>query len=270
MCETLEVSRSGYYDYLKREKKGADPEKEKLIAQTKKIHEASRQTYGSRRISAAFREEGVNIGRFRARRLMKKAGVAVKQKKRFKKTTNSAHSLPIAPNILNRDFRVAEPNRAWVSDITYIWTWEGWLYLAAVQDLFSRRVVGWSIQDRMTSGLVSEALMMAIGRRDPESGLILHSDRGSQYASREYQQLLKEQEIICSMSRKGDCWDNAVMERFFRSLKSELIDHQRYLTKDQARKDIIQYIEMFYNSKRLHSYLGYKNPLHFESECKAG
>jgi len=195
---------------------------------------------------------------------MKLAGVSAKQKKKFKVTTDSKHNLPVAPNLLNREFEVATPDQVYVSDITYIWTSEGWLYLAIVLDLFSRQVVGWSLNSRMSRKLVMDALQMAIWRRRPASGLLFHSDRGSQYCSADFQKMLKQHKMISSMSRKGNCWDNAVAESFFGSLKTERVFFSNYTTRDEARKDIVDYIEMFYNSRRRHSYLGYVSPKEFE------
>ena len=196
---------------------------------------------------------------------MRLAGVSAKQKKKFKVTTdNSKHNLPVAPNLLNREFEVAEPDQVYVSDITYIWTSEGWLYLAIVIDLFSRQVVGWSLNSRMSRRLIMDALQMAIWRRRPASGLLFHSDRGSQYCSADFQKMLKQHKMISSMSRKGNCWDNAVAESFFGSLKTERVFFSNYTTRNEARKDIVDYIEMFYNSRRRHSYLGYVSPKEFE------
>jgi transposase InsO family protein len=195
---------------------------------------------------------------------MRLAGIAVKQKRKFKATTDSKHKLPVAPNLLNREFEVSTPNKVWVSDITYIWTAQGWLYLAIVLDLFSRQIVGWAMSNRINRKLVTSALLMAIGQRRPKPGLIFHADRGSQYCSGDFQALLKTHRITCSMSRKGDCWDNAVAESFFASLKTERVFFKKYRTRNKARQDIINYIEMFYNSKRLHSYLGYLSPRMFE------
>jgi transposase InsO family protein len=195
---------------------------------------------------------------------MKLAGVSAKQKRKFKVTTDSKHNLPVAPNLLNREFEVAVPDQAYVSDITYIWTSEGWLYLAIVLDLFSRHVVGWSLNSRMSRRLIMDALQMAIWRRRPASGLLFHSDRGSQYCSADFQKMLKKHKMISSMSRKGNCWDNAVAESFFGSLKTERVFFSNYTTRDEARKDIVDYIEMFYNSRRRHSYLGYISPKEFE------
>jgi transposase InsO family protein len=186
---------------------------------------------------------------------MKLAGVSAKQKRKFKVTTDSKHNLPVAPNLLNREFEVAAPDQVYVSDITYIWTNEGWLYLAIVLDLFSRQVVGWSLNSRMSRRLIMDALQMAIWRRRPASGLLFHSDRGSQYCSADFQKMLKQHKMISSMSRKGNCWDNAVAESFFGSLKTERVFFSNYTTRDEARKDVVDYIEMFYNSRRRHSYL---------------
>jgi putative transposase len=264
LCEVMEVSRSGFYDFMKRQQQPPDSREQRLIVKVRAIHKANEQAYGSRRMSEALRAEGEDVGRYQAATLMNKANVQVKQKKRFRITTESKHRYPVAPNLLDRQFNVDAPNTVWGGDITYLWTDEGWLYLAVIIDLFSRRVVGWSLSSCMKVDLVRDALLMAIWRRKPGPGLIHHSDRGSQYACHAYQDLLKEHGMIPSMSRKGDCWDNAVIERFFRSLKSERSDHRRYLTREAAKQDVIHYIEMFYNSRRLHSYLGYVSPAEYE------
>jgi len=259
------VSRSGYYKYLKTvHENKMDPDFE-LIAKVHQIHVDTRGSYGSRRMSGQLRDDGYDVGRYRAGSLMKKAGVSVKRRKKFKRTTDSNHNLPIAENLLNRQFESNRPNAVWCADITYLWTLQGWLYLAVVIDLYSRKVVGWAMDNHLKASLVKEALMMAYWRRKPEKGLIHHSDRGSQYAGSEYQKLLKQYGMICSMSRKADCWDNAVVESFFHSLKTEWIADIIYKTRNQARNDVIRYIEMFYNSHRLHSFLGYKNPNDFEN-----
>ena len=264
LCRVMGVSRSGYYSYLKGLNKPIQAEQIKLDAAVKDIFKEAHGNYGSRRISEALVKREFSVGRHQARSLMKKLGLTVISPKRFKATTDSKHKYPVAPNVLNREFNVTRPNSAWVVDITYIWTKEGWLYLAAVLDLYSRRIVGWAIEKRMTADLTLEALRMAWWSRRPGKGLIHHSDRGSQYASHEYQRELTNYGMICSMSRKGNCWDNAVMERFFRSLKSERVDHKVYSTREEARVDIIDYIVMFYNSTRLHSYLNYQSPIEFE------
>ena len=195
---------------------------------------------------------------------MRENGIRSKRSRKFKVTTNSKHNYPVAPNRLKRRLEVSTPNTVWVSDITYIWTSEGWLYLAGVLDLYSRRIVGWSMKPRMTEDLTLEALNQAIMQRQPQDGLLHHSDRGSQYASGNYQKLLKENQIICSMSRKDDCWDNAVMESFFATLKMELVYHEKFVTRDDAKSKIFDYIEMFYNRQRRHSTLGSKSPVEFE------
>ena len=265
LCRVMEVSRSGFYEYRRRPKgDGQNP----LVGRVKAIHEETRGSYGSRRMAKQLQEEGHEVGRYRARSLMRKAGVKVKRKRRFRATTDSRHSYPVAPNRLDRQFDVQAPNQAWVGDITYLWTAEGWLYLAVIIDLFSRRVVGWSLASHMPAQLVKDALTMALWRRQPPPGLIHHSDRGSQYACHDYQKLLDGHGLVCSMSRKGDCWDNAVAERFFGSLKRERTDDRLYATREEAKQDVIDYIEMFYNSRRKHSYLGYSSPSEFETIAK--
>ena len=261
----MQVSRSGYYSWKNRCKSKRDQEREFLIPKVKELHKISRGTYGKRRIAVELEAvTGIACGLHKAGTLMKLAGVQVKRRKKFKATTNSNHGLPVSQNLLARDFTVSAPDRVYVGDITYIWTIEGWLYLAVVIDLFSRRVVGWAIDKCMTRQLVIDALVMAIWRRKPCPGLIFHSDRGSQYCSHDFQNMLKQHQIVSSMSRKGDCWDNAVAESFFGTLKSEEVHGAKYTTRDQAKGDIVDYIEMFYNSRRLHSYLGYMSPMEWE------
>lgn len=267
MCRLLGVKRNGYYGYVKRQQNHPeDPERAELIDWIKKVSEASRQTYGSRRMKKALNALGYPIGRTKTRRLMKEAGVWVRYRKKYKVTTNSKHKKPLFNNELNRQFKVESPNRAYVSDITYVWTQEGWLYLAVVLDLYSRKVVGWSMSSRMKANLVCDALKMAIWQRKPERGLIVHSDRGVQYASKSYVQLLAQHGCKGSMSRKGNCWDNAVAESFFGSLKQELVQWKNYQTRYDAQQDILSYIAMFYNSKRLHSFLGYVPPNQYEAQ----
>jgi len=260
----MEVSRSGYYQYLKTDFNIKVDKDFVLLSIIRQIHSETRGTYGTRRTSQSLRSRGHNVGRYRSRNLMKKAGVSVKRRKKFRITTDSKHNLPVAPNLLHRNFQVDLPDTVWCSDITYLWTMEGWLYLAVVIDLYSRKVVGWAMSSSMKASLVTDALSMAYWRRKPGKGLIHHSDRGSQYASFDYRNLLGIYGMICSMSRKGDCWDNAVAESFFHSLKTEWTNDIIYRTRSDARGDVIQYIEMFYNSNRLHSYLEYKNPNDFE------
>jgi putative transposase len=229
----------------------------------KAIFRESKKSYGSRRIVVELQTKGFDIGRYRVRSLMKKLGLKVKSAKRYKVTTNSRHNYPVAPNLLNRQFDVKALNKVWTTDITYIWTFEGWFYLAVVMDLCSRQIVGWAMDKRMKTELAKKALTMAYWRRKPQSGLLHHSDRGSQYASDIYQKQLKEYHMIPSMSRKGDCWDNSPMERFFRSLKSERLSFCKFYTRHEARMEILDYIS-FYNSSRLHSSLGYLSPMDFE------
>ena len=260
----MEVSRSGYYQYLKTDLNIKVDKDFVLLSIIRQIHSETRGAYGSRRTSKSLRSQGHDVGRYRSRSLMKKAGVSVKRRKKFRITTDSKHNLPVAPNLLNRNFQVDLPDAVWCSDISYLWTMEGWLYLAVVIDLYSRKVVGWAMSSRIKASLVTDALSMAYWRRKPGKGLIHHSDRGSQYAGDDYRQLLGIYGMICSMSRKGDCWDNAVAESFFHSLKTEWTADIIYRIRSDARGDVIQYIEMFYNSNRLHSYLEYKNPNDFE------
>jgi putative transposase len=266
MCRIFNVSRSGYYRFIKQKKFNNKNKEKAMIEEVIKIHKTSRGSYGTRRVSESLKQNQYSVGRYKARTLMKKAGVSYQKKKKFIKTTDSKHQLPTAPNILNRNFTVLHPNRVWVSDISYLRTKEGWLYLAVILDLYSRKIVGWSMQKRITADLVEEALNLAVQYRKPSKGLILHSDRGTQYASNSYQKLLKDNNITCSMSRKGNCWDNAVMERFFASLKTEWIKDKVYTTHSEARLEVVKYINLFYNTKRLHSTLKYQSPVQFEKK----
>jgi len=264
MCKVFEVSRSGYYDFLNREKSQHQQEDERLELDIKGIFEKNRKTYGTRRIKEDLAEQGDRVSRQRIARLMKNQELVVKTKKKFKYTTDSKHGLAVADNILDRKFSVEAPDRVYTGDITYIWTDEGWLYLAVVLDLFSRRIVGWSMSARMKAQLVVEAMEMACDRRSPCEGVIVHSDRGSQYASEAYQKLLKGKKFECSMSRKGNCWDNAPSESFFRTLKTEEVHHYRYRTRQEAIDSIFEYIEVYYNRQRKHSTIGYMSPVAFE------
>lgn len=267
MCQLLGIQRASYYNFQRRQKnRPTDPEHEEMLDWAKKISKASDHTYGSRRIRKALNALGYPVGRKKTKSLMREAGVFVRYRKRYKVTTNSKHNKPVFENILNRQFKTSQPDQAYVSDITYINTQEGWLYLAVVVDLFSRKVVGWSMGNRMKAGLVCDALKMALWQRKPSHGLIVHSDRGSQYASNDYIKLLHQHGCVGSMSRKGNCWDNAVAESFFGSLKQERVQWRHYQTRYQAKQDILNYITMLYNSNRLHSYLGYVSPNHFEQE----
>lgn len=265
MCEALEINRSGYYAHKNARPTLRKNEDERLIKLIIKSFNESNQNYGTERIQADLCDWGENVSRRRIGRLMRKAGLVCKTIKKFKTTTNSKHNETISPNLLNRNFKVDEPNKVWVGDITYIWTDMGWLYLATVIDLFSRKVVGWSMDNHMRTSLVNDALLMAIWQRKPPKGLIWHTDRGSQYASKNHRALLKQHRIEQSMSRKGDCWDNAVAESFFHTLKTELIFHERYKTREHAKASIFKYIEVFYNRKRRHSANGLMSPANFET-----
>lgn len=261
LCRLLGVSRSGFYAARHRQRNERPCT---LSGSVRAVFEASGRNYGSRRLSAALKALGLPVGRFRVRRLMKKNKLQARWKRKFIHTTNSRHNLPVAANILDRQFSAGQPNQAWVADITYIRTGRGWLYLAAVLDLYSRKIVGWAMAPGMSAGLVCAALKMAITLRNPKPGLIVHTDRGSQYASQEYRDLLVQHHLVASMSRKGDCWDNAVMERFFLNLKMERVWQRRYANHTEASADIGQYIVGFYNTQRLHSTLGYRSPVEFE------
>lgn len=265
MCKLFDVTRSGFYQYQKKSKE-PNPIHEELLEWTKKIAESSDYTYGGRRMKKALNALGYPLGRDKAKKLMNEAGVFVRYRKKYKVTTNSKHKQPVFENKLNRQFIVEKPNQAYVSDITYIWTQEGWLYLAVVVDLFSRKIIGWSMSSRMKAELACDALKMALWQRRPEKGVIVHSDRGVQYASKSYRALLTMNGCVGSMSRKGDCWDNAVPESFFGRLKQERVMWRNYQTRFEAQQDILNYITMHYNSKRLHSFLGYKAPNQFEME----
>jgi putative transposase len=264
MCRALEVSRSGFYAWHKGAKSKRAVANDLLLEKIVKIHTKSRRTYGSRRVHRELVSQCERCSPNRVARLMSEHNLRSKTSRKFRATTNSKHEFPVAPNLLDRQFTVAAPNKAWVTDITYIPTEEGWLYLASVMDLYSRMIVGWSMGERMTRTLTMDALYMAIRQRKPAAGLVHHSDRGSQYASDDYQDLLRQHGMICSMSKKGDCWDNAAMESFFGSLKTECTHHRRYHSRREARRDIFHYMEIFYNAERLHSTLGYKSPMQFE------
>jgi transposase InsO family protein len=264
ICRVLELSPSAYYAWRGRPESRRVRENRRLLLEIKAIHQAKRETYGSPRIHAELQAQGLRLGEKRVARLMRAGGVRAKQKRKFKATTDSRHSHSVAPNLLARDFEAPAPNQKWVADITYIPTREGWLYLAAILDLYSRMIVGWSMAERMNRRLALDALDMAVGRRRPGPGLVHHSDRGSQYACGDYQQALGAHGMICSMSRKGNCWDNAPMESFFHTLKTELVHHRRYQTRGEAKANIFEYIEVFYNRSRRHSALGYLTPAEYE------
>ena len=264
MCRVFEVSRSGFYEWLSRPESARKQADRQLTEGIKQAFEDSRQTYGTRRIQNDLDQQGQCVSRARIGRLMRQAGLRGKTRRRFRATTNSNHTLPVAPNRLDRQFQVAEPDRVYVGDITYVATGEGWLYLAVFLDLFSRQVVGWAMSAWMTADLVVDALQMARWRRRPDKGLLVHSDRGSQYASGRFQTMLKDHGYIGSMSRKGNCWDNAPAESFFHTLKTELIHHCRFETREEAKQQIFEYIEVFYNRQRKHSTAGYQTPAEFD------
>jgi putative transposase len=269
MCRVLQVSRSGYYESLKRPPSDHSIMDDKLRPQIKSAFKKGRKNYGTRRIKDALKKQETRVSRRRIGRLMREEDLQVQTKRKFKVTTDSNHDKPIAPNLLERQFTVAAPDTAYVGDITYILTREGWLYLAVVIDLFSRAVVGWSMSSRMTTRLVNSAMLMAIRNRKPAKGLIFHSDRGSQYASDSHRKLLTDNGFKASMSRKGDCWDNAVAESFFHTLKIELVHHCDYEIREEARASIFEYIEVFYNRQRSHSANRYEAPMVFETMQKA-
>jgi putative transposase len=264
LCAALSVSTSGYRSW----KRGGSPKRKRLtdaqmLALIRAIDRQWKNAYGSPRMVRELRDRGFPAGKERVERLMRDNGIRARHKRRFKATTDSKHALPVAPNLLDRNFQPAAPNQVWSADLTYLWTNEGWLYLAVVLDLFNREVVGWSIKARMTADIVMDALSMAWFRRQPAPGLMHHSDRGSQYASHVFQARLHEYGMVCSMSRKGNCWDNAPTESFFNSLKNERVHGTRYDTRDEAIADVFDYIEPFYNRKRQHSTLGYVSPVKF-------
>jgi len=267
LCKVMRTSRSGFYQYLKRNDRGteSDPSEFTLKARIKAIFKEHRGKYGARRIMKELNNQGHRIGIYKVRRVMRELGLKVKPARRYKVTTDSRHSFPVAPNLLNRQFDVDRPDSVWTADITYVWTLEGWMYLAIVMDLFSRRVVGWAMDKRMKAQLTIDALAMAYWMRKPAKGLVHHSDRGSQYACHEYQNCLDAYGMIPSMSRKGDCWDNAPTERFFRSLKSERLSDFIFTTRKHAQSEVVDYIG-YYNGIRLHSTLGYLSPLTYEKE----
>ena len=265
----MSVSRSAYYAWLGRPQTAIEKDDKELIEAIKNLFQKSRKNYGTRRLKKALIGMNRPVSRRRIDRLMGTAGLACKSKRKFKATTNSKHNLPIAPNHLDRQFTVTQPNQTYVGDITYIHTLEGWLYLAVVIDLYSRQVVGWSMAEHMRTKLVNDALLMAVWQRKPGKGLLWHTDRGSQYASDSHRALLQEHGITQSMSRKGNCWDNAVSESFFHTLKTELVHHQHYQTRAEARQDIFEYIEVFYNRERLHSSNKYLSPIDYELQLKS-
>lgn len=266
MCRVLGVSRSGLYAWSRRRPSARAKADAELSRRIRTIHAASRSTYGSPRVHHGLRRDGIRVGRKRVERLMRRDGLRGRIRRRYRRTTDSNHSLPVAPNTLNRQFEVDAPDRVWAGDITYIRTTNGWGYLAVILDLHSRLVVGWALADHMRTELVETALECALGKREPAADLLHHSDRGTQYASVSYRSRLEEQGIAVSMSRRGDCYDNAVVESFFGTLKQELVHHARWADLADARAAIHDYIEVFYNRQRLHSAIGYRTPAEADQE----
>lgn len=267
MCRALAVSPAGYYAWRTRPDSVRAVANRALLRDIQQLHRESRQTYGSPRIWQALRAQGQRVGEHRVARLMRHNGLRAKMVPKWRTTTQSAHPFPLATNQLNRQFAVTAPNEVWAGDLTYIWTVEGWLYLAVLLDLYSRAVIGWAMGARLTGALTQQALEMALHRRQPKPGLLHHSDRGSQYAATAYQQQLQAAGMRGSMSRRGNCWDNACVESFFGTLKRELIHHRLYQTREEARQEIFEYVEVFYNRQRRHSTLGYQSPAEFEARA---
>ena len=261
------VSRSGYYSYLRRGLSQRHEENRRLVERIKQVWHEARGVYGSPRITAELHDRGFVCGENRIARLMRENGIKARRRKKFKITTKSDHNLPCTQDLVGRDFSASGINELWLSDITYIWTWEGWLYLAAVMDVYNRQIIGWALHDRLNKDFVVHALMKALKTRSPQPGLIFHSDRGSQYASDNVKKILKGWSIHQSMSNKGNCFDNAMMESFFSSLKKELVHLMTFNTKDQARRAVFEYIEIFYNRQRRHSALNQKSPLEYYQDA---
>ena len=266
LCRVMQVCRGGFYAWRKRDKSARQLQNERLTEQIKTAYKESKQTYGSPRIFAELNEAGVACSKKRIARLMRLANIRAVHPKRFVATTDSDHDMPIAQNLLDRTFDAETPDTRWTTDITYIWTSQGWLYLAVILDLFSRRIVGWAMDQTIERRLVLTALNMAIAGRRPGQNMLCHSDRGSQYASDDYQKRLNEVGIVCSMSRRGNCWDNAPTESFFASLKKEMVYRTHFTSREQARSAVFNWIEVWYNRKRRHSKLGYICPEAFERQ----
>lgn len=265
MCQVLGVSKSGYYKHQTNPESQRDKDNDMLLNRIQNIYKDNKGRYGSPRIKKQLEKEKVTCGKNRVAKLMSQNNIKAKTRRKYKVTTDSKHDHAVANNLLKQDFNATDVNQKWVSDITYIYTQEGWLYLSVILDLCSRKVVGWSMGERLDKELTINALLQAMGRRRIKDGIILHSDRGVQYACHDYVHLVKENRFIQSMSGKGNCYDNAVMESFFKTLKIEEVYWQRYITRDEARKSIFEYIECYYNTKRMHSSLGYISPQEFEN-----
>lgn len=264
LCDVLNVSRSGYYAWKDRPPAARTLVDAQLVVEIKAAYAVGRGGYGSPRVQRELRKRKRRVGKKRVERLMRREGIVAKRRKKFRVTTDSKHAHPIAPNVLNRDFTVELPNTAWVTDVTYVWTHQGWLYLAAILDLCSRRVVGWAAGANNDRQLALDALQRATAHRNPRDGMLHHSDRGSPYASGDYRSALDQLGIVASMSRKGDCWDNAVAESFFATIKGEMIDHEDFQTRAEAIAAIADYIDGFYNVTRMHSSIDYMSPIEFE------
>jgi putative transposase len=266
MCGLLKVSKSGYYKWLNRKPSKRVLEEGRLEVEIKAAHKRTRETYGPERLQHELKDRGVNVGICRIRRIRKKLGIRCKQNRKFKATTDSKHTLPVAENLLNQRFEATKPNEVWLSDITYIPTEEGWLYLAGHKDLFTREIVGYAMGSRITKNLASQSLFKAVAAKRPGPGLIHHSDRGVQYCAHEYRRLMDQFKMRASMSKKGDCYDNAPMESFWGTLKNELVHHIRYKTREQAIREITEHIEVFYNRQRRQERLGYLSPAVYERQ----
>ena len=269
MCRVLDVTRSGYYAWKRRGERPRDAENRRLDADIRRLFDLHQVRYGAPRLTWEWREKGWTVSRQRVAKRSRALGWRARAARKYKATTPSKHGLPVAPNRLGQDFTAFAPNRSWTSDITYLWTEEGWLYLAVVMDRYSRTLVGWAMAERMTQERVMSALTLAVWRRRPEPGVVVHSDRGRQYASGDYQGLLETHGFLCRMSRKGDCYDNAAMESFFHSLKVEQVNDCRYRTREEAKADVFEYIETYYNAVRRHSTLNYLSPRDFEERRAA-
>ncbi len=269
MCGILKVTKSGYYKWLNRKPSKRVLEEGRLELEINAAHKRSRETNGAERLQHELKERGVSVGICRIRRIRKKLGIRCKQRRKFKATTDSKHTLPVAENLLNQQFEATKPNEVWLSDITYIPTEEGWLYLAGHKDLFTGEIVGYAMGSRITKNLVSQSLFKAVGAKRPRPGLIHHSDRGVQYCAHEYRRLMDQFKMRASMSRKGDCYDNAPMESFWGTLKNELVHHSRYKTREQAIREITEHIEAFYNRQRRQARLGYLSPALYERQFYA-
>jgi transposase InsO family protein len=269
MCRILKVSKSGYYKWLHRKPSKRVQEEGRLEVEIKVAHQRTRETCGPERLQHELKEQGIEVGIYRIRRIRKKLGIRCKQKRKFKATTDSQHALPVADNLLNQQFGATEPNEIWLSDITYIPTEEGWLYLAGHKDIFTGEIVGYAMSHRITKTLVSQSLFRAVVAKRPGEGLIHHSDRGRQYCAHEYRKLVDQFKMRASMSRKGDCYDNAPMESFWGTLKNELVHHRRYKTRQEAIQEITEYIEVFYNRQRRQARLGYVSPAVYERQFYA-